>query len=63
MPTARWPTAGFTPPALRRRRRAGAAPWPTPAATHLVTDILADNNARVRTFGSTARCARAASRR
>ena len=33
--------------ARRRRRRAS----PTPAATFLVADILADNNARVRTFG------------
>lgn len=37
--------------------RAGAAPRPSPrrvadaAAVHLVSDILADNNARVRTFG------------
>ena len=59
MPTARWPTAVVLAPVslLPRARRASrrgagtAGASPMPAAVHLVTDILADNNARVRTFG------------
>ncbi len=41
----------FTPPALPGVGRAPERRVADAAATHLVTDILADNNARVRTFG------------
>jgi penicillin-binding protein 1C len=53
MPTARWPTAAcFTPPALRGAARARQpAPRGRRRSRHLVTDILADNNARAGTFG------------
>ena len=41
----------FTPPALPGQAPAAPRRVASAAATHLVTDILADNNARVRTFG------------
>ncbi len=41
----------FTPPALPQGPTAPVRRVASAAATHLVVDILADNNARVRTFG------------